>query len=788
MRVVRHFIVAVIALCAVQLVFVTACFAQEANKITKITKIKVKGGERTEDSTVISYSELAVGQDYSKAKENAALKSLYNTGFFSNVSIAFDQGVITISIEENPIVGSVNFKGNKALKTENILPEISLKPRGYFSANKVQSDVARILELYSKMGTFSVTVDPKISKLPQNRVNVLFHIHEGKKVKIEKISFIGNKRFTSNDLRQVLVSKENRIFNFFRLNYYSPDSVEYDKVLLSRFYSSKGYANFTVVSVNAEVMPTDMERVYITYVIDEGLRYDVGKVNLNNEISSMKNEELLKLINIKSGEVFNGAAVEEINTKIIKYLAEKGFPFVKVDYDYSLHKEKQLVDISYKISKAPKVYIGKINISGNTKTYDYVIRREFRLSEGDPYNGFLVDRSKQRVENLDYFKKVDVTPTVTNKPDVVDLTVKVQEKSTATAKFSIGYSTTNGPLAAINFTEINWLGRGQRLSLGLEKSAFTTGANFGYSEPHFMGTEVEAGGNLGFSIERNDAKNAVSGLGADRSHVPFNSESYTAGVFVNYDIAEYLNHTVDYSAVVSRFSAANRTGYIPLIVQADLGRVLASSIGHTLSYNVADSAIKPTSGYILSLNQTLAGLGGTVKNLRHVLKGAYYYPVMEDLTLKVAAEGGHIHRITNSRAVRITDNFHLGEFSFKGFEFAGVGPRDKGLGQKALGGVYYYKGVTELMFPFPGVSRDLDLSGAVFCEFGSLWDIDIPKNLRGRYTRANYYNSRRLRASAGLGVIWITRMGPLRIDYARAFKKERFDETRELLFSMQTAL
>jgi len=788
MRGIRCFFVVLMALTFVQSAFSSENVAQTdvQTKDNQIKQIQVKGTERTENSTIISYSTLVIGQEYDRAKSDTALKKLYDTGFFSNVSIAFEKGVVIISVEENPIVNLVNFKGNKSLKSESIMPEMSLHPRGYFSKSKLQTDVTRILELYSKMGTFSVTVTPKISKLAQNRVNVLFDIHEGSKVKIEKISFIGNKRFSSNDLRQELVSKENRIFNFFRLNYYNPDAVEYDKVMLSKFYNSKGYADFRVVSVNADITPTDMKRVYITFVIEEGNRYNFGKIKLDNQISSIKNEDLLKLVKLKSGETFNGNSVEDANSRIIKYLAEKGYPFIKVDYEYDLNKDKKLVDISYRISKAPKVYIGKINISGNLKTYDHVIRREFRLSEGDPYNGFLVDRSEQRIKNTDYFERVTVTPVRTNKSDTVDLDVKVQEKSTASVKFSAGYSTTDGPIAMINFSEINWLGRGQQLSFGIQKTAFTTGANFGVSEPNFKGSEVEVGGNVGFSKQKNDTKGGAAELAGDHSHMPFNEDSYTAGVHMSYDITEYLNHNIAYTITKKKVSSANPRAKIPEIVKAGLGDNISSVIGHTLSYNVADSAIKPTSGYIVSFNQNLAGLGGNTKYISHVLKGAYFYPIMEDFTLKIAGDAGYIHRINNKDSIKIDDNFYLGDFSFRGFDSAGIGPRDKGAQKTALGGVSYYKGSTELMFPFPGVSKDLDLTTSAFMDFGSLWKVDVPKKMN--YPKSQYNDTNSLRVSAGIGFIWITRAGPLRIDFAKALKKEKFDETKMFLFSYQTAL
>ena len=753
-----------------------------------IKKIVVQGATRTENSTIISYSELEAGQIYDKQKADDSLKRLYGTGFFSDAALSFHNGVVTIRVEENPIISGIRFSGNKALKSDSLLSEITLQKRGYFSKSRLREDVNRIMELYSKVGKFSVTVNPKILKLPQNRVDVLFEIQEGEKMKIEKISFVGNKKFSSNDLKQALLSKENRIFNILRTTHYNSDAIEYDKIALRRFYTSRGYADFRIISVNVEAMPPSIEKAYITFVIDEGARYSFGKISAQNNITSIKNEELLSLRALKTGEIFNSSAVEDLNTDIIKYLAEKGFPFVQVEYEYNLNKENKIVDVVYKISKGAKVYIGKININGNYKTYDYVIRREFRLAEGDPYNGFLVSRSEQRLRDLDYFEKLSVTPVKTDKPDIVDIDVKVTEKSTAQLKFAVGYSTGDGPLASINFTEINWLGKGQRVSGGIQKTVHTTGVSFGGSEPHFMGTEVEVGGSLSFSKEVNNTR-GLGKLAEDRSDIPFNEESYTASVFMSYDLVEYLNYNLDYSintAKTTRAGSINKFN-AGLTALLDFGRYITSAVGHVFTYNKANSIIKPTDGYIITFGQTIAGVGGNVRHLRQVLKGAYYYPITEDLTLKLVGEGGHINRIGGT-PVRIQNNFYLGDFSFRGFDYGGLGPRDKGRDGYTLGGLTYYKGTTELQFPFPGIQKDVDLTTSIFADFGSVWGLDVPNKIKSLYTRSNYYDNKSLRASVGIGFIWITQAGPLRIDFARAVKKEKFDQTREFLFSFASAM
>lgn len=758
------------------------------NEEGAIKKIVVQGSTRTESATVISYSGLEVDQNYNKQIAADSLKKLYETDFFSNVSLSFNSGVVTIHVEENPIISGIRFTGNKDLKSDKLLPELSLQKRSYFSKSKLREDVNRVMEIYSKIGKFSVSVNPKILKLPQNRVDIVFEIDEGAKMKIEKISFIGNKHFSSNDLKQALLSKENRIFNFFRTTYYSSDAIEYDKIALRRFYTSHGYADFKIISVKTEATLPAIEKAYITFVIDEGEKYAFGKIKAQNNIPSIKSDDLLALAYFKSGDTFNSSAAEDLNAGIIKYLAEKGFPFVQVEYDYDINKATKQVNVTYKISKGAKVYVGKINISGNYKTYDYVIRREFRLAEGDPYNGFLVERSEQRIRDLDYFDKVVITPVRTSKPDIVDIDVKVTEKSTAQLKFAVGYSTGDGPLASINFQEMNWLGKGQKVSIGVQKTAYTTAVSLKGSEPHFRDTEVEVGGSVGFSKETNSAK-GVKGLGVDRSDIPFNEQSYDAGVFLSYDLLEYLNYTVDYAIINTKTTKVGTlSDFHPgLIDLLDFGKHLTSSIGHTFFYNRANSAIKPTNGYILTFGQTFAGVGGNVSHFKQMVKGSYYYPITEDVTFKVAGEGGYVNRV-GSKHVRIQNNFFLGDASFRGFDYGGIGPRDKGKSHYSLGGVAYYKGTAAVQFPFPGVSKDMDLTTSLFTDFGSVWGLDIPRKLKSIYTKDQYYDKNSIRASVGIGFIWITMAGPLQVDFAKAVKKEKFDQTKTFHLSFATAL
>ncbi len=771
----------VIFLCLTILFFIKFSSAEEMMDTANdnlIRKIEISGNKRTESTTIISYLGMKVGNVYTREKASESVKNLYATEFFSEIKINFRNNILYVKVEENPLVNHIEITGGDAIKADILKSELSLRSRSFFSKAKLQRDVNRITEIYNKTGRFAASVKPKIAKLPQNRVDVLFEIKEGKKAKIKKIYFVGNKRFSNNTLKNVINSKEDKIYNIFRTNHYDPDIVDYDKILLTRFYHNHGYANFKVISATADIVPSE-NGFYITFSIEEGQRFNFGKVEINNNISTIDIKSIEKLITVKKGELFKAKTVENNVNEIIKYLSNKGFPFVKVTSDYDIDNENKVVNIVFAISKSPKIYIGKIKISGNSKTYDYVIRREMRVAEGDPYNSFLIKRSEQRIRNLDFFDKVNITAEKTAQPDVVDLNISVAEKSTATLQLSAGYSNTEGILGMINFTEKNLLGKGQNLSLGYKKTYSTFAANLGFVEPAFMGSDIDAG----FSASVSTEDNRNTKFGQDANSLPYNSRHYSSSVFIAYEITDRLTHQVIYT--VASTTIKNVGADSPIIMQEQEGRNVISAIGHKLTYDRTDSRIKPTTGYIGVLNQSIAGLGGDSKYFRNILEGNYYYPITEDVIFKLGAETGHIQNL--GRAVRINENFHLGDQSLRGFEYAGLGPRDKKFPSRgSLGGTTYYKGTAEVSFPIPMVPKDLDISGSVFTDIGNTFNIDLPKDTK--YTKNDFYNSKSPRVSVGAGLTWITNVGPLRLDIAEAVKKETFDRTKFVLFSMSTAL
>lgn len=741
---------------------------------TKIKNIIITGNERTEDSTILSYVQFNVGGNFTQQKSEESLRSLYATGLFSNVDITISGQTVSIKVEENPIINKIVFEGNDAIKSETLLSEIYLKSRMIFSKAKVQNDTNRIVEIYSKSGRFNVVVNPQIIELPQNRVNLVFEIKEGYKAKISKILFIGNKHFSSSKLQSVVMSKEHKFYNFFaNTDHYDPDLVEHDKLLLTRFYNSQGYANFKITSATADIVPAK-NVFYITFSIEEGSKYKFGSMNVESQIPRVDIDTLKEKISTKEGQTFNSSLIEDTTEKMLKILANQGYPFVNIEPVYDINEETKTINIKYVIGQARKVFIGKINIRGNLKTYDEVIRREFRIAEGDPYNEFLLNRSEQRLNNLDFFGKVSVKTQRTDNPDIVNIDVDVEEKSTASLKLSVGYSTTDGIFGMIGLTERNFVGKGQELSAGITKSASNLSANIGFTEPYFMNQNLSAGFQLFTSSQNNNKSN----WGASSNTLGYNKSSTGGSVNFGYEIMEYLVYNFGYTLEQNTISGipSSAPGYI----QSQLGKKYASILSQGFAYDKTDNQIIPKHGYLLKLNQALAGLGGDSKYIRNTVDARYYYPLMEEVvTLKVAGSVGSINSL--GRSIRVDDNFYLGDASFRGFEYGGIGPRDITT-QDALGGTLFYKGTTEFTFPI-GLPEEFDVSGAVFSDFGNVWNVAFDKS---SYSPDQYYNSKAIRVSAGVGFLWVTRMGPLRIDFAKAIKKETFDKTQLIHFSFST--
>ncbi len=738
----------------------------------KIKSINIQGNQRVEKSTIKEYLGLNVGDQFSQVIKSNAVKSLYSSLLFENVNLKFNDGILDVIVKETPFVSKIELKGNYKIKTEQLAKEIYTSPGESLRKAKLGSDVAKIKEIYKRSGRFSAKVTSRIENQENNRVKVIFDIDEGPKTGVKNISFVGNENYKDSELRSIIMTKESKWFRFLETNdTFDPDRIEYDKHLLGNFYNSVGFADFRVISVTADLLPTK-EGFAIIYSIDEGEKYNFGKITLRNKLPNIKDEEVLKFIDKKDGQTYNNGVVQRISEKISDYLARKGYPQVNVTPETHINRETGKVDVVIVVDQADKIFINNINIEGNLKTEDHVIRRQLQISEGDVFNKEKIERGERNIRNLDYFGKFALKMEPTEKRDRYNVNINVEEKSTAHIGFDLGYNTSGGPFGRVSFLERNLVGTGKYFNAGVQVGKKSIYYYTGLTDPNFMDKDLSLGGNLYRS--END-----KGSGFGNGEQNYSLKSTGAKLSLGYDITDDLSHSIDYSIKKDELTAPNDS--ISVFIQEQIGKFTTSSIAHTLTYDRVDSAVLPKNGYIVSGTQELAGLGGNTKYLKHEADLKAFKSFKDNkYTVKFSTGAGIIKGIKGKK-VRISDRFNLGDYSLRGFAHGGVGPRDV-VTDEGLGGQKFYTVSTELNFPV-GLPEEFNVTGAVFADAGSLWDADSKAS-----TVKGFHNKKSIRASVGFGVLWVTRIAPIRLDWGFPVKKEKFDEKQVFHIKFSTSL
>ncbi|MDB2414772.1 outer membrane protein assembly factor BamA [Rickettsiales bacterium] len=729
----------------------TKSFAYSSNIINDIV---IKDNQRIESATIKSYLDISEGDIFNNQKINNSIKKLFATGLFANVSIEREKQTLMVIVKENPTINKVAFEGNKQIKQESLSSEISLRSRSVYTRNKVQNDVKRIQALYRKSGRFSASIVPKVIPLDNNRVDLVFEINEGEKSKVKKIYFLGNDNFSTERLKKIINTKQTNWYSFINGNdAYDPDKVSYDRELLRRFYVNHGYADFKVTSTVAEISK-DKETFVLTFTLEEGGKYKIGEININSSLKNLKPEEFKSSLLISPDDTFNSELIEKTVDNITEKLNDRGYAFVEVSTSYNKNPEKLVLDLNYNIKEGPKVYIDRINITGNVRTLDKVIRREFRLAEGDPFNSAKLRRTQQRIRNLGFFENVNMEREKGTAPDKVDINLDVTEKSTGELNFGAGFSTIDGMLGNVGVRERNLLGRGQDLRLSFQKSAKGEQIDLGFTEPYFMDKDISAGFDL-FNLKQDRA-----------SESSYDSSTRGGALRASYSITEHLRHSVKYS-----FSKVDITNVAPgasAFVIEQRGENTTSMVGHSLLYDKRDNTYDPTEGYFVRFSQDVAGVGGDSKFFRNEIASTYYHPIYKDVVIfSLSGKAGTITGI-QGKDVRINHRFFLGGHKIRGFKNAGLGPRDK-VSLDALGGNSYYTSSAEVFFPL-GLPEELGFKGSAFVDAGSLFDVDV--------SGANVLDNASLRVSAGVGLSWNSPLGPIRIDLAEAFMRESYDKTQ----------
>ena len=724
-----------------------------------IEEIRIEGSQRVDPSTVQSYMRLDPGDPFDALRLDESLKALFATGLFADVTLTRQGDALIVRVVENPIINRIAFEGNSSIDNEILEVEIQLRPRVVYTRTRVQQDVERLLNLYRSQGRFAATVEPKIIRLEQNRVDLVFEIDEGATTGIETVNFIGNRVFSDSSLRGEIATSESAWWRFLTSDdTYDPDRLNFDQELLRRFYLSEGYADFRVLSVVAELTP-DKENFIITFTVDEGPRYRFGEIEVTSTIPNLDAEVLRDFVTTEQGDWYDATEVDTTIDVLTNQVGNLGYAFVDVRPATQRNTEELVIDLNFEVQEGPRVFVERIDIEGNQRTLDKVIRREFRLVEGDAFNAAKLRRSRQRLNNLGFFRTVAIDNVEGSAPDRTVIQVNVEEQSTGDLSFGAGFSSASGPLGNITLRERNLLGRGQDLRVSFSLSGASSEIDLSFTEPYFLDRPIAAG----FDVFRTTRD--INALG-------FEVERIGSSLRAGYDLTEHTRQVVRYT--FERQELEDVDSDSSLAAQEEDETQFRSIVSQTLTWDRRDNRFDPTSGWRVVLENELAGLGGDTRFLKSTTSATYYIPVLDRVTLSIGGEAGFLTGLGED--TNVSDRFLLGGSNFRGFEVGGIGPRDLP-SDDAVGGTRFYKGTVELAFPL-GLPEEFSVRGRWFVDAGSLWDAD---NAPGDIVDDN-----KLRVSTGPGVSWDSPFGPLRVDLGFPILKEEDDKTELISFSFGT--
>ena len=736
------------------LIYISLCFFSFSYADGEIKNINVNGLQRISYDTVLTYSNLDLNSIYSETLSNNAIKKLYDTKLFSNVSINYVDGDLTISVKENPTINLVFFEGNKSKKDEDLLAEIKLIERSVFSRSRVKEDVKRLLELYQRSGRLSAKIDPSVELLDNNRINLIYKIDEAKVIKVSKINIIGNKVFTDREIKNVMTTKIPSLLKFWSSgDQYDPDRIEYDKQLIKNFYTQNGYVNFIFTASIAQLV-TDKNKFEIIITVDEGEKFNFGKIRVNTKFSRLDKNIIEKSLSSNEGKTFNSEIIKD-STEFIKNSASSyGYTFIDIRSDIKKNDNDLTVDITFNIDEGPKVYINRININGNTRTIDKVIRRTFSFSEGDAYNKYSVDYAKDKIKALNFFESVETSEVRVADSDRLDLNVNVVEKSTGSATLGAGYGDQNGSTITAGITENNFLGKGQKLKFQASLASTQSVYDLSITEPFFNDKDL---------LVKFDVYNRFS----DPTNVKYETESFGIGLALGFPISYSNRISTNYALKTSKTKPdADASAYELLLSGTDT----ISSIGYGLTIDKRNSPYKPSSGSIFKIEQNLAGIGGTSNYLQNSVSYKKYKTFSKIFIGALKFDLGSMNGYSGKYAP-VDAMFDLGGKRLRGFKHGKVGPQLNG---SYTGGNYYYLSSIETNFDLP--IDEYDISSSLFLDVGSVWGLD------NRYGSID--DKHNVRASIGINLNWDSVIGPINFVLAEPFISELNDTTDKFSFDI----
>ncbi|MGO9771910.1 MAG: outer membrane protein assembly factor BamA [Roseiarcus sp.] len=799
--------------------------------------IVVEGGSHTDAAMIRSYF---TGVD--QASVNRAVADLSATGMFSKVSAKIVDGKVIVTVDESAqIINRVAFEGNSKLKGDQLSVEVQSKARTGFDKAKADADIDRIKGAYKKIGRSATTVTYRLVQLPNGRVDLVFKVDEGDKTGVREIKFVGNKAISDYRLHSLMQTTEMNWLSWFKnSDVYDPDRLASDQEAIRKYYMRYGYADFRIT--NTDVAYHDNPAGYfITITMDEGEQFHVSGVNVTSKIARIDSQSLDRFVALRAGDVYNASAVEKTVDSLTREMARLGYAFADVRPHGERDEAAHQIALAFTVDEGPKVYIERIDVTGNSRTRDYVIRREFDIGEGDPYNHALIERAERRLNRLGYFKKVHISTRPGSTPDRVIVTVEVEDQPTGSVSLSGGYSTTAGFLAEVAFTETNFLGRGQYVRVSASEGQYSRGWGLTFTEPYFLEQRLAAGFDL-FHKEQDQNMWALyetwtTGVNL-RLGIPVTDEFTFQPNYSIYESAIKIPNTssqpyadcdnptnpgtivsnptgsryylpgVGYETpTLSTNCLTNGQASVALKQAAAMGPVLTSLVGYSLMWDNIDDRKNPSSGAFLNFHQDVAGLGGDSHFVRETFDGKYYYPLTDDLIGLLRLQGGEINQI-GSGTLPLMNDFNLGPTLVRGFAPGGLGPRDisdpSNIAGNGLGGTTYFGGTAEVQFPIFGLPKEIGLKGAIFADAGTLFGyhgqtdfssylgytsclspaaIATQGGLLWQQSCIKVDDENVIRSSVGASLIWASPLGPIRIDYAYAVTKGKYDQLQAFNFT-----
>ncbi|MFV2033645.1 MAG: outer membrane protein assembly factor BamA [Halocynthiibacter sp.] len=733
----------------------------------RFTSVEIIGNQRIEDATILTYAGIARGQTLTAGELNEAYQRILDSGLFESVEVDPQGSRLVIRVQEFPTISRINIEGNRRIKDEDLLPILQSQPRRVFSPTIAEADAAEITEAYSQQGRLATTVDARIIRRSDNRVDLVFAVKEGRVSEIDRPSLVGNRAYSDRRLRRVLETKQAGLLRaLIRSDTFIADRIEFDKQVLRDFYLSRGYIDIEVLSVNSE-LTRGRDAFFVTFNLREGQQFRFGELSTSSDLEEVDIDDFQDVIRVNSGDVYSPTLVENTIARLERLALRKSLNFIRVEPRVTRNDRDLTLDVEFIITRGPRVFVERIDIEGNTTTLDRVVRDQFRVVEGDPFNPRQIREAAERIRALGFFGRADVSSREGTTPQQVVVGVNVEEVPTGSLSFGASYSVENSVGFTIAFSERNFLGRGQRINLSLNTSPDTASGLFSFTEPNLLGRDLALGFAIGYQTSEN-------------SNSFYSTRIVSFSPSLAFPVSENGRLSVNYRISEDTIFAVDPDSSAILILEAAADGLIRSSIGYSYSYDTRRTGLNPNAGIVFRFGQDFGGIGGDVEYIRSTaLLGAETKVWNEEVTLRAVLEGGAVSMLSGDS--RVTDRFFMSSGQLRGFQSNGVGPRDLGaVNEDALGGNFFASARFEADFPF-GLPEEYGISGGVFLDIGSVWSLD---NVAG--TGGTVDDSFNLRSAIGFSVFWDTAIGPLRFNFSRALKKEAYDQEQTFDLTIST--